>query len=278
MRGRAVSEKVSVHYSGGGGLAQKIAAGLQSAGKSLDGIRTIDLAAIDEFHFRGRMATLEMAEKMKLSKDSEVLDIGSGLGGAARALAEEYGCQVTGIDLTQEFCEAAGVMSDWVGLSNRTEFLQGDATNLPFSNEHFDAAITIHVAMNIAAKDKIYEQVHRVIKPGGIFAIYDILQGEGGEAYYPAPWARYSSISHLASTEEMEEYLTNAGFKIIEVQDSTGESLKWLEARTVSVNDQNSSPFTTKILFGDIFPEMTRNQIIGLRERRIRTVSFFCEA
>ncbi len=273
-----MSEKVSVHYGGGGRLAQKIAEGLQSAGKSLDGIKTIDLAAIDEFHFRGRTATLEMAEKMRLSKDSNILDIGSGLGGAARTLAEEYGCQVTGIDLTREFCEAAGIMSGWVGLSDRTDFMQGDATNLPFSSDQFDAAMTLHVAMNIAAKDKVYEQVQRVLKPGGIFAIYDILQGEGGDAYYPAPWARDSSISHLASIEEMEEYLTNAGFKIIEVKDSTKESLNWLEARTKSGSDQNSSPFTTQILFGDIFPEMVRNQIIGLRERRIRTVSFYCEA
>ena len=273
-----MSDKVSVHYSGGGELARKIAEGLQRAGKSLDGIETKDLAAIDEFHFRGRAATLELAEKMRLSKDSKVLDIGSGLGGATRTLAEEYGCQVTGIDLTQEFCEAAAIMSGWVGLSDRTEFLQGDATNLPFANDRFEAAMTIHVAMNIAAKYEVYEQARRVLKPGGVFAVYDILQGEGGEAYYPAPWARDSSISHLASTNEMEEYLSNAGFRITEIQDSTDESLRWLETRATSGSDQVSPPFTTQILFGDIFPEMTRNQIFGLRERRIRTVSFFCEA
>ncbi len=93
---------------------------------------------------------------MNLNARSHVLDIGSGLGGPARTLAETYGCRVTGIDLTQAFCDAATAMSNWVGLGSRVSFKQGDATNLPFENQTFDAAMTIHVAMNIAAKDKMY--------------------------------------------------------------------------------------------------------------------------
>ena len=63
-------------------------------------------------------------------------------------------------------------MSDWVGLGRRVSFKQGDATNLPFANKQFDAAMTIHVAMNIAAKDKMYAEARRVVKPGGVFAVY----------------------------------------------------------------------------------------------------------
>jgi ubiquinone/menaquinone biosynthesis C-methylase UbiE len=51
-------------------------------------------------------------------------------------------------------------MSEWVGLGNHVSFKQGDATNLPFGNKTFDAAMTIHVAMNIAAKDKMYMEAH----------------------------------------------------------------------------------------------------------------------
>src|SRR5215469_855714 len=115
---------------------------------------------------------------MNLNTDSHVVDIGSGLGGPARTVAETYGCQVTGIDLTQAFCNAATAMSEWVGLGKRVSFKQGDATNLPFDNKKFDAAMTIHVAMNIAAKDKMYMEAQRVVKPGDIFAAYDVLQGE----------------------------------------------------------------------------------------------------
>jgi ubiquinone/menaquinone biosynthesis C-methylase UbiE len=273
-----MTEKVSTHYGSGGNLAAKIADGLQSAGKNLRNLKTVDLSAIDEFHFRGRKATLELAEQMNLSKSAYVLDIGSGLGGPARTLAEEYGCRVIGIDLTSVFCEVAGIMSNWVNLAERTGFQQGDATNPPFPDNQFDAAMTIHVAMNIAAKDKMYEQARRVLKPGGVFAVYDILQGEGGEAFYPAPWAQDPSISHLATPEEMKKLLSDAGFRILNVHDSTDESLGWLEARTSSLAQLGTSPITTQVLFGDIFPEMIGNQTRGLRERRIRTVSYICEA
>lgn len=273
-----MSEKVSGHYSGGGDLAASIAQGLREAGKNLDELKTTDLSAIDEFHFRGREATLQLARRMKLDADALVLDIGSGLGGAARTLAGEYGCRVVGIDLTDAFCEAATILSEWTGLAERTEFLRGDATDPPFADRQFDAAITLHVAMNIAAKDRLYEQARRVLKPGAIFALYDILQGEGGEALYPAPWAREASISHLATPEEMERLLVGAGFRILSVEDSSDASLEWIETRTARRKAAETTPITTQLLFGDGFAEMVDNQVIGLRERRIRTVSFICEA
>lgn len=274
-----MTDAVTAHYGSGGDLAEKIRQGLAGAGKNPDRLTTRDLAPVDEFHFRGRRATLELAASMNLNRDSRVLDIGSGLGGPARTLAEVYGCRVTGIDLTSAFCEVAGIVSSWVGLSELTEFVSGDATSPPFADGQFDAAMTFHVAMNIAAKDKLYAQARRVLKQGGIFAIFDILQGEGGEAVYPAPWARDSSISHLATPREMQKLLGDAGFKILDQRDSTRESLEWLEARSAAKANPGPLPVTVQLLFGnDDYVEMIANQARGLRERRILTVSYICEA
>ena len=273
-----MNDEVSVHYGGAGGLAGKIAARLRATGKDLEALTTRDLAAIDEFHVGGREATLELAARMGLAQDSRVLDIGSGLGGPARTLAGQYACHVTGIDLTAAFCEAAGVMSEWVGLADKTVFVQGDATDMPFGDDRFDAAITLHAAMNIAAKDRLYAQARRVLRRGAILAVFDILQGEGGEALYPAPWARDAAISHLATPAQMEDLLVGAGFRILEIRDSTGESLDWLESRTARRTASKSVPVSVQILFGDDFPRMVSNQIIGLRERRLRTVGYICEA
>jgi SAM-dependent methyltransferase len=115
---------------------------LRNAGKDLNKLTIADLVIVDEFHIRGQKATLELGEKMNLNARSHVLDIGSGLGGPARTLAETHGCRVTGIDLTQAFCDAATAMSDWIGLGSRVSFKHGDGTNLPFANQTFDAAIT----------------------------------------------------------------------------------------------------------------------------------------
>jgi ubiquinone/menaquinone biosynthesis C-methylase UbiE len=271
-------DDVAVHYGGRGGLVDAIAERLRSAGKDLYQLKTTDLAAVDEFHIRGREATLELAERMNLSRHSRVLDIGSGLGGPARTLVETYGCHVTGLDLTQAFCEAAAVMSDWVGLGHRVVFQQGDATNLPFADEQFDAAMTIHVAMNIPAKDKMYEHARRVVKPGSIFAVYDVLQGEGGEVLFPVPWAREPSISHLVTPDEMRALLGTAGFKILEVHDSTDESQAWFEAMTARMATSGPPLLTFQAILGSDFVDMARNQVRNLTERRIRTVTYICEA
>ncbi len=271
-------DQVAAHYGGNGGLADKIAESLRSAGKDLNELNTTDLATVDEFHIRGRKSTLELAEQMNLSEDTRVLDIGSGLGGPARTLAEAYGCHVTGLDLTQAFCDAAKVMSDWVNLGDRVAFQQGDATKLSYEDNQFNAVMTIHVAMNIPAKDKIYEQASRVVKPGGIFAVYDVLQGEGGDVLFPVPWAREPSISHLATPDEMKSLLAEAGFKILDVHDSTEESQSWFEAKAARMAESDPPPVTFQVFLGSDYPEMVRNQVRNLTERRIRTVSYICEA
>lgn len=273
-----MNESVSTHYRGGGSLAAKIASDLREAGIEPENLRASDLESIDEFHFRGRDATLQLLGHLHLRPASMVLDIGSGLGGVARTMVEEAGVHVTGVDLTQEFCDAASAISEWVNLSDKTDFLQGDATDLPFPDDHFDGAVTVHVAMIIQDKAAVYAEARRVLKPGARFGIYDILQGEGGDVLYPAPWASEPSISHLATPEETSKYLLAAGFRIMHEADSTSESHHWLMERTERVTPDRSLPVTTQLLFGAAAGEMAKNQLRGLSERRMLTYSFICEA
>lgn len=273
-----MDNEVALHYCGKPDLAGAIATGLATAGRDLEALTTGDLAAVDEFHIRGRTATLELAEQIGPDEKSHILDIGSGLGGPARTVAEAYGCHVTGIDLTQEFCDAATTLSDWVGLGDRVDFQQGDATALPFPDDRFDAAMTIHAAMNIPAKEILFQEARRVVKPGGTFVVYDVLQGEGGAVHFPVPWARDPSISYLATPAEMEEMLAAAGFEIHDVEDSSEESLAWFHEMMARMAQSDRSPVTFNVFLGEEFPEMARNQVRNLAERRIRTVRYVCEA
>lgn len=271
-------DNVVSHYASGGNLTKAIAESLRKAGKEIDRLTTADLATVDEFHIRGRHATLELARSLNLSSNSHVLDIGSGLGGPARTLVEAYGCRVTGIDLTPAFCDAAATLSSWVGLSDHVDFRQGDATSLPFADGEFDAAMTIHVAMNIARKDKVYAEAKRVLRPGARFAVYDVLQGEGGDVLFPVPWARERCISHLATPDEMQSLLTGAGFKVVEMQDSTDEGLRWFEAMAARIAQGAVPAVTFQAFLGNDFPKMASNQVTNLRDRRIRTVTYVCQA
>ena len=271
-------ENVETHYGGTGDLAARIRNGLIAAGKDVERLTSADLATVDEFHIRGRQATLELASRMELARDSHVLDLGSGLGGPARTLAEACGCRVTGIDLTKSFCDAAAAMSDWVGFSDRVRFVHGDATSAPLEPASFDAAMTIHVAMNVAAKDAFYAGAKRALKPGRIFAVYDVLQGEGGPVLFPVPWARDASISHLATPAQMRELLTGAGFRIEDEIDSTPASLAWFKDIAARMAQAGPPPVGFQLFLGAEFPQMARNQVQNLAEKRIRTVAYICRA
>lgn len=267
---------VVAHYSGPGNLVAALQDALTVAGIDLDGISTATLAPVDEFHIRGRAATLEIGDALAVSPDSRVLDIGSGLGGPARTLAEAIGCQVTGVDLTPEFCEAATALSAWTGLSELTRFIVGDATALDLPDEDFDAAMTIHVAMNIADKAGMYREARRVLRPGGRFVVYDVLQGPGGDVHYPVPWARDPSTSHLATPADMRDLLAEAGFTIVAEADSSPASLAWFAAMAERLDQSGPPPVTFAAFLGRDFAQMARNQVANLAEDRIRTVLFVC--
>src|SRR5690242_17469399 len=117
---------ISGHYSRGK-LLEKLRALLQEDGVDPDRPTIAALAPYDHFHGRGIEATEEMANALAVSPSDHVLDIGSGIGGPARYIADRFGCRVTGIDLTAEFCETARVLTRAVGLAGRVAFERGDA-------------------------------------------------------------------------------------------------------------------------------------------------------
>lgn len=268
--------EVSRFYGGPGGLVAAISSALDAAGLDRASLRPADLAPVDEFHIRGRAASMEIVEALGLTGDSHVLDLGSGLGGPARTLAELTGCTVTGVDLTPEFCEVAKALSEWTGMSDHTRFRVGDATATGLPDATVDAALTVHAAMNISDKPALYAEAFRVLRPGGRFVAYDVLQGEGGVVHYPVPWASDSSTSFLATPEEMRALLPAAGFEIISEVDSSDESLVWFQRMRARIERDGPPPVTFAAFLGDAFGQMAANQVANLTERRIRTVMFSC--
>ena len=214
-------EIIREHYAAPG-LLERIGQGLAKAGKDPDNVTIEDLGGVDEFHLGGFAATIGLIERLQVTAEMHVLDVGSGLGGPARRLAKTVGCRVTGIDLSADFCDAGRALNGWTGLGDRVTLCQGDANDLSvLERESFDAAWTLHVGMNIADKDRFYSSIHRALKPGGRFLVYDILAVEGQEVLYPAPWARDPAGSFLSTQAALVDHLRGAGFVVEDVQDRT---------------------------------------------------------
>ena len=212
-------EEIARHYNSGH-LLKRIS----------DGCAALDLtppmapdalAAVDEFHIGGRVATKPFVAALNLSEGSQVVDLGCGLGGPARYVAEATGALVTGIDLTPEFVETGRVLTEWTGLEDRVRHVEGSVLELPLEADTMDAAYMIHVGMNISDKDGIAREAARVLKPEGIFALYDVMQVGAGQMDYPAPWAASPEQSALAAPETYEAALKSAGFEITDRIDRT---------------------------------------------------------
>jgi SAM-dependent methyltransferase len=206
------ANEIRSHYQQSG-LLERILAGLKTLGKDLDRLTHEDLAPADEFHSQGRVATRSLAELAQIPRGSRVLDVGSGLGGPARFLAATYDCDVTGVDLTPEFCAVANELSRMTGLAERTRFQVGDALAVPFDAASFDVVWTIQMQMGIRDKQRLYEGYARVLKPGGLFACQDICLGNGEPLDLPVPWASRPEHSNLVAPEAMRGLLRAAGLR-----------------------------------------------------------------
>ena len=268
-----LDQQVAAHYTRDD-LEAAVLGALQAAGKDLDRLTLDHLAPIDEFHVRGREATMELGERLGLSSELHVLDVGSGVGGPSRRLADTFGCRITGIDLTPDFCRVATMLAARVGLDGKVAYRHGNALAMPFEDEGFDAAYTQHVAMNIEDKAGLYAEVARVLKRGASFGIYDLLQGEGGEPAFPVPWARTPATSFLVSAEQMRLLLEDAGFEIVSTRDTTEEGTAWFLGMQRAAAKR--FPLGAQVLLGSDFEAMVRNQVCNLLEKRIAPKELIC--
>ena len=263
-----INEAIQTHYARAD-LGDAILAALEKAGKDMTRLSPEDLAPIDQFHIRGRTATLELARTAGLDATKRVLDVGSGVGGTSRCLAQEFGCRVTGIDLTDEYCRAAAMLSAKTGLARLVDFRQGDATELSFDDQTFDVVWTEHVAMNIPDKARLYKEMHRVLKPGGTLAIYDVLAGPTSPVLFPVPWARTPDTSFLVSPNELRQLLGEAGFTVADWSDTTDAARAWFVSLAEKIQKNGFPQLGFHVLLGADFQAMAQNQGRNLQEGRI---------
>lgn len=263
-----INETIQTHYTRAD-LQDVILAALEKAGKDLNRLTPEDLAPIDQFHIRGRTATLELARTAGLDAAKHVLDVGSGVGGTSRCLAQEFGCRVTGIDLTDEYCRAAAMLSAKTGLAHLVDYRQGDATKLPFDDQAFDVVWTEHVAMNIPDKARLYKEMHRVLKPGGTLAIYDVLAGASGPVLFPVPWARTPDTSFLVAPNELRKLLEETEFTVTDWSDTTEAARVWFVTLAEKIRKEGFPSLGFHLLLGADFKAMAQNQGRNLQEGRI---------
>lgn len=258
---------IDQHY-GFGRIMEKVDAGLSAAGKDPNALSVDDLAPIDEFHTRGRQSTLEVAALADLAPTDRVLDVGCGLGGTARHLAEAYGCTIIGIDLTQEYIDVGKELTRRVGLDDKVRLRQGSALEIPFDDDSFDVAWTEHVQMNIADKHRFYGEMARVLKPGGKLLFHDIFRGLGRPPVYPVPWAEDETLSALATEADVRATMEAVGLEVLAWIQKVDESLDYFKSVFKRIETDGAPPIGIHLLMGDNAAVKLKNYVQNLTEQR----------
>ena len=256
------------------GLTERLKTALAVFGPEDVRLTPQQLAGLDQFHTRGLAATADLATLAGITADMSVLDVGSGVGGPARALAASNGCRVTGVDLSEPFVDAARYLTGRTGQSAQVSFQAGSALELPFDDGRFDAVLLQHVAMNIADRVTLYREIRRVLKVGGKFATYDVVL-KGGEPHYPVPWARTPATSFLFTAEATREAVEPAGFRTLVWQDDSETAKAWFAQ--VRASGPPPSP-NLGVVMGPDFAQLSGNLARNLMEDRIGILTAVFEA
>jgi SAM-dependent methyltransferase len=226
-----VDDRVSSHY-GWPGLMEAIELEVRRHGLEPERVTVDQLAPVDNYHAYRLAGTLALAHAARVGAADLVLDVGGGIGGPARQLAHRFGCHVTVLDLTAEYCAVGARLTEWTRLTELVSFVHASALAMPFADGSFDLAWTQHASMNIADKAGLYREIARVVRPRGRFAFFDILAGPAQPIHFPVPWAADPSFSFLLSPAETRSMIAQAGFR------ETG----WLMGDALAAELERSAP------------------------------------
>lgn len=232
-------------------MLERIRAGLAEAGADPERPAPDDLKGVDEFHIGGIEATEALLGPLGISAGMRVLDIGSGIGGTARFIADRYGARVTGVDLTPAFVEVARELSRMTGLDGLTEYAVGSAYDLPVPDGTVDLAVMMHVGMNLDDKPALFREVARVLAPGGRFALFDIMRRRDAAFDFPVPWASVPEASFVAPPEVYRDAAKAAGLTLEAERDRHDYAVAFFKRVVAAAEEHGPPPVGLQLIMGE---------------------------
>jgi sarcosine/dimethylglycine N-methyltransferase len=246
-------------------LTEALRDALAKLGPGRPALTVDDLAHLDQIHNGGIAATRALARLLDPRPGARVLDVGGGLGGPARLLAAEFGCDVTVLDVSHDYVQAGAFLTTHLGLQGSVRFVLGSALALPYPAARFDVIWTQNSGMNIEDKAALYAEFFRVLRPGGRLATQEPVAGPVQPLHFPVVWAHDAASSFLLSAPALRTRIASAGFR----------ELIW-EARPPAPTLQSTGPAPVvtiqHLLMGDRLPAIQAAALRNDEEGRIARI------
>jgi len=163
-----------------------------------------------------------MASLVKINRDSRILDLGSGYGGAARFLAKRYGCHVTCLNISKKQNSVNQERNRKQNLSKLIDVCEGSFDDLPFSDASFDVIWSQDAIFHSDNLIRVFEEVQRTLIEGGQFIFSVVISNENLSEEQRSLRDFYSKITKLYAWKNYREAARAVGLSEIQVIDLSG--------------------------------------------------------
>jgi SAM-dependent methyltransferase len=212
-------------------------------------LKCMDIIERDDFYGIVAQRGLRFfGEKLRLTTDSHLLELCSGIGGPARFFAKTYSCKVTGIDLSEFNHGTAQNRTKAAGLRGLVNFLHGNAMEISFAEESFTHVFGCEAWCYFPDKVGLYKAAHRALKRGGIIAFLE----SSCDAPVRLHTEDFLGPVHYESIANYKSMLREAGFDNIQHYDTTELASKDVAAavyRLINRRDEILKAAGTEVYF-----------------------------
>ena len=195
---------------------------LKELGKEIEGDLSIDeLSSFDQLHYHGTESIDFTIEKLGINSNSRVLEIGSGIGGPSRYLAQATGAKVTALELQEDHHLVGIDLTKRCGLENNVEHLCGDFLDMYLPAENYDAVVSWLALYHIPDRDKLLESCLKILKPNGYFFAEDFAFHQPFSDGEKSELSKDFFANYIVSYSDYNSDLIKAGFSEIVSDDMT---------------------------------------------------------
>jgi len=212
---------------------------LREIGKSISSTLLVeDLTKFDQLHYHGTDAIDIFIEKLEINEKTKILDVGSGMGGPARYIANQTGAEITAIELQSDQNNLAKDLTKKCGLSNKVNHICGDILDYDFKNQTFDVVVSWLTLYHIANHEILLKKLFDLLNPNGFFYAEDITSRINLSNADRKEIKKEIYGIHLPYFDKYISNLKQNGFKLIFIEDMSSSWTDFTKERIKKYNSE----------------------------------------